>query len=215
MKACQLQSCSYLLQRAVGVVYIARQQAAAHMGFGGAAHSVIRKAIRHVVRRAVVRIVGYGLKAVVFVSVGVFVLLAAGGSGYLRDAARAVVGILHLLAVGIGHGASQVGILIDIVRDRFAARIGLRQDMVAVVLIGGAGYDLRGLRIRMPQHGTNHASMFIVRKFLQGVNMDDMQKRSFRRSSANVRMKIGFLFSENATDFIFKHHLIFFLCQRY
>ena len=80
------------------------------MGFGGAAHSVIRKAIRHVIRRAVVRIVGYGLKAVVFVSVGVFVLLAAGGSGYLRDAARAVVGILHLLAIGIGHGAGQVGI---------------------------------------------------------------------------------------------------------
>ena len=139
------------------------------MGFGGAAHSVIRKAIRHIVRRAAVRIVGYGLKAVVFVSVSVFVLLAAGGSGYLRDAACAVVGILHLLAVGIGHGAGQVGILIDIVHDRFAARIGLRQDMVAVVLIGGAGYDLRGLRIRMPQHRTNHASMLIVRKFLQGV----------------------------------------------
>ena len=187
MKACQLQSCSYLLQRAVGVVHIARQQAAAYMGFDGAAHSVIRKAIRHVIRRAAVRIVGYGLKAVVFVSVGVFVLLAAGGSGYLRDAACAVVAILHLLAVGIGHGAGQIGILIDIVRDRFAARVGLRQDMVAVVLIGGAGYDLRGLRIRMPQHGTNHASMLIVRKFLQGVNMDDMQKRSFRRSSANVR----------------------------
>jgi len=26
----------------------------------------------------------------------------------------------------------------------------------------------------MPQHGTNHASMLIVRKFLQGVNMEDM-----------------------------------------
>ena len=124
------------------------------MGFGGAAHSVIRKAIRHVIRRAAVRIVGYGLKAVVFVSVSVsvFVLLAAGGNRYLRDAPCAVVGILHLLAVGIGHGAGQVGILIDIVRDRFAARIGLRQDMVAVVLICRAGYDLRGLRIRMPQH---------------------------------------------------------------
>ena len=152
MKACQLQSYSYLLQRAVGVVHIARQQAAAHMGFGGAAHSVIRKAIRHVVRRASVRIVGYGLKAVVFVGVFIPVLLAIGGSGYLRDAARAVVGILHLLAVGVSHGAGQVGILIDIVRNRFAARIGLRQDMVAVVLIGRAGYDLRGLRIRMPQH---------------------------------------------------------------
>ena len=39
---------------------------------------------------------------------------AAAGVVGILVAPRAVIGILHLLAVGIGHDAGQVGILIDI-----------------------------------------------------------------------------------------------------